>query len=124
MGNYPRSILLRLAGALVSIAVWFGLIVLALSGMDSGVTVPDGLQDGWPMWGAAAVITVIVFLVLRRATLGPGWGSFLIGLLIPEAAFFINRMADTEVGRVFWIVTAALILIPLPSRKAARAATS
>jgi hypothetical protein len=68
------------------------------------------------------VVTVIVFLALRRAAPGPGWGTFLIGLVIPEVAFFINRLAATEIGMVFWIATAALILIPLPSRKAAVAA--
>ncbi|HEX5672089.1 MAG TPA: hypothetical protein VFY46_05140 [Acidimicrobiia bacterium] len=120
MSNYPRSVLLRLAGALVSIALWLGLILLALANMDiGGLTVPEGLRAGWPFWVGAAVLILIVFLTLRRAAPGPGWGTFLIGLVIPEVAFFINRLAATEIGMVFWIATAALILVPLPSRKAA-----
>jgi hypothetical protein len=123
MSNYPRSVLLRLAGALVSIAFWLGLIVLALANMDmGGLTVPEGLRAGWPFWVGVVVVIVIVFLALRRAAPGPGWGTFLIGLVIPEVAFFINRLAATEVGMVFWIATAVLILIPLPIRKAAVAA--
>jgi hypothetical protein len=120
MSNYPRSVLLRLAGALVSIAFWLGLILLALANMDiGGLTVPEGLKAGWPFWAGVVVVVAIVFLALRRAAPGPGWGTFLIGLVIPEVAFFINRLAATEIGIVFWIATAALILIPLPSRKAA-----
>lgn len=118
-----RSVLLRFAGAIVSIALWLGLIVLALSGMDSGVNVPEGLQAGWPLWLGAAVVTLVVVVALRRAALGPGWGSFVIGLLIPEVAFAINRITATEVGTVFWIATAVLILVPLPGRKTAVAAT-
>lgn len=125
MNNYPRSVLLRLAGALVSIAFWLGLILLALASMDiGGLTVPEGLRAGWPFWVGVVVFIVIVFLALRRAAPGPGWGTFLIGLVIPEVAFFINRLATTEIGMVFWIATAGLILVPLPRRKAAVAATS
>lgn len=125
MSNYPRSVLLRLAGALVSIAFWLGLILLALASMDiGGLTVPEGLRAGWPFWVGVVVVIVIVFLALRRAAPGPGWGTFLIGLVIPEVAFFINRLATTEIGMVFWIATAGLILVPLPRRKAAVAATS
>ena len=123
MSSYPRSVLLRLAGAMVSIAFWLGLIVLALANMDmGGVTVPEALRTGWPLWAGVVVVIVIVFLALRQAGPGPGWGTFLIGLVIPEVAFFINRLAATEIGPVFWIATAALILIPLPSRKAAAVA--
>lgn len=118
--GYLRSVLLRLAGAVASIAFWLGLILLALANMDmGGLTVPEGLRAGWPFWVGVVVVIVIVFLALRRAAPGPGWGTFLIGLVIPEVAFFINRLAATEIGMVFWIATAALILIPLPSRKAA-----
>lgn len=124
MSNYPRSVLLRLAGALVSIAFWLGLILLALASMDiGGLTVPEGLRAGWPFWVGVVVFIVIVFLALRRAAPGPGWGTFLIGLVIPEVAFFINRLATTEIGTVFWIATAGLILVPLPRRKAAVAVT-
>lgn len=124
MSNYPRSVLLRLAGALVSIAFWLGLILLALASMDiGGLTVPEGLRAGWPFWVGVVVFIVIVFLALRRAAPGPGWGTFLIGLVIPEVAFFINRLATTEIGMVFWIATAGLILVPLPRRKAAVAVT-
>jgi hypothetical protein len=124
MSNYPRSVLLRLAGALVSIAFWLGLIVLALANMDiGGLTVPEGLRAGWPFWAGAAVVIMVVFLALRRAAPGPGWGTFLIGLVIPEVAFFINRLAATEIGIVFWLATAALILVPFPSRTTAVAPT-
>jgi hypothetical protein len=117
-----RSVLLRFAGAVVSIALWLGLIVLVLTGMDSGVSVPEGLRAGWPLWLGAAVVTLVV-VVARRAAPGPGWGSFVIGLVIPEVAFAINRIAAIEVGPVFWIATAVLILVPLPGRKTAVAAT-
>jgi hypothetical protein len=123
MSNYPRSVLLRLAGALVSIAFWLGLILVALANMDiGGLTLLEGFEAGWAFWVAVVVIIVVVFLALRRAAPGPGWGTFLIGLVIPEVAFFINRLAADEIGMVFWIATAALILIPLPSRKVAVAA--
>lgn len=121
--GYMRSVLLRFAGAVVSIALWLGLIVLVLTGMDSGVSVPEGLRAGWPLWLGAAVVTLVVVVALRRAAPGPGWGSFVIGLVIPEVAFAINRIAAIEVGPVFWIATAVLILVPLPGRKTAVAAT-
>jgi hypothetical protein len=117
--GYVRSVVLRAAGALVSIALWLGLIVVALSNLDTGLPSQEG--GAWPFFAAALVITVIVVLGLRRGDGGPGWGSFILGLLIPEVAFFINRLVTTEVSAVFWIVAALLILVPLPARKAVAA---
>ena len=121
MGNgYLRSVLLRAAGTVVSIAVWLGLIVLALDNLDTGLPQSEGLSGGWPFFLTALIISVIVVLYLRR---WPGWGHFIIGFLIPEVAFVINRLATTEVSALFWIVVAALILIPIPSRQKVAATT-
>jgi hypothetical protein len=117
--GYVRSVVLRAAGALVSVALWLGLIVVAISNLDTGLPAQEG--GGWPFFAAALVLTVIVALALRRGSGGPGWGSFVLGLLIPEVAFFINRLVSTEVSAVFWIAAAVLILVPLPTRKAVAA---
>ena len=110
-----RSVLLRAAGALVAIAFWLGLVVVALNTLDTGLPRSEGL-GGWPFFLLALAITVAVAVYLSRRPGKPGWLHFILGLLIPEVAFFLNRLFATEIGPVFWIVVALLILIPLPSR--------
>ena len=109
--------ILRIAGAVVSIAVWLGLIVFALDNFDNGLPDSEGLGGGWPFWIGAVVIVGVVAFFLGRSPGAPGWGSFLIGLLIPEVAFFINRLFTTEISIIFLIAVAILVLIPLPSRR-------
>ena len=115
--GYGRSVILRIAGAVASIATWLGLIVFALDNLDTGLPDSEGLGGGWPFWIAAVVIIGFVALFLRRYPGSPGWGSFLIGLLIPEIAFFINRLFATEVSSLFLIFVIALALVPLPGRR-------
>ncbi|MGI8518989.1 MAG: hypothetical protein ACR2ME_11755 [Acidimicrobiia bacterium] len=110
--------ILRIAGAVVSIAVWLGLIVFALDNLDTGLPRSEGLGGGWPFWVAAVAVVVVVALFLRRSPGSPGWGTFLLGLLIPEVAFFINRLFTTDTSFIFLIAVAVLVLIPLPTRRA------
>lgn len=63
-------------------------------------------------------VVVVVALFLRRSPGSPGWGAFLLGLLIPEVAFFINRLFTTEISIIFLVAVAVLVLIPLPARRA------
>jgi hypothetical protein len=119
--GYGRSVLLRIAGALASIALWLAVIVFALDNLDTGLPTSEGLNQGWPFLIAGIAIVVVVALWLRHAAPGPGWGSFLLGLLIPELAFAINRLVSTEIGTVFWIAAAVMTVVPLPKRKAVAA---
>lgn len=121
--GYVRSVLLRAAGAVVAVAAWLGIIVLALNNLDTGLPASEGLAGGWPFWLAALIVTVIVARYLGRNPGRPGWLHFVIGLFIPEVAFAINRLASTEVSALFWMVVAALVVIPLPARREAPAAT-
>ncbi len=110
-----RSVLLRAAGAVAAIAFWLGLVVVALNNLDTGLPRSEGL-GGWPFFLMALAITVAVAVYLSRRPEKPGWLHFVVGLLIPEVAFFLNRLFSIEIGVVFWIIVAVLILIPLPSR--------
>ena len=110
-----RSVLLRAAGALAAIAFWLGLVVVALNNLDTGLPRSEGL-GGWPFFLVTLAITLAVAFYLSRRPVKPGWLHFAIGLLIPEVAFFLNRLFSIEIGVVFWILVAVLILIPLPGR--------
>lgn len=112
--SYFRSVFLRAAGAVVAIAVWLGLIVFALANLDTGLPASEGLAGGWPFWLVAVLITVGVALWLRRLGSGPRWGHFFLGLLIPEVAFFLNRLASVEISLVFWVTVLLLAVLPLP----------
>lgn len=70
--GYGRSVILRVAGAVVSIAIWLGLIVFALDNLDTGLPDSEGLGGGWPFWIAAGVIIGIVALFLSRYPGSPG----------------------------------------------------
>lgn len=107
-----RSVLLRAAGALAAIAFWLGLVVVALNTLDTGLPRSEGL-GGWPFFLVALAITAAIAVYLSRRPGKPGWLHFILGLLIPEVAFFVNRLFATEIGPVFWIAVALLILIPL-----------
>ncbi|CAN5249938.1 hypothetical protein BH18ACT5_BH18ACT5_15310 [soil metagenome] len=48
--------ILRAAGAVVSIAIWLGLIVFALDNLDTGLPDSEGLGGGWPFWIAAGLV--------------------------------------------------------------------
>jgi hypothetical protein len=119
--GYGRSVVLRIAGAVTSIAIWLGLIVFALDNFDNGLPRSEGLGGGWPFWIGALVIIVVVSYSLSRSPRRPGWGSFFLGLLIPEVAFFINRLFTTEISLIFLFAVAVLALLPLPGRRAAAA---
>lgn len=67
-------------------------------------------------------VVVVLALFLRRSPGSPGWGAFLLGLLIPEVAFFINRLFTTEISIIFLVAVAVLVLIPMPSRRPAAVA--
>jgi hypothetical protein len=110
-----KSVLLRAAGTVTAIAVWLGLIVVALNNLDTGLPRSEGLS-GWPFFLVAAAIVVLVAVALSRSPGPPGWLHFVLGLLIPEVAFLINRLFATEIGAAFWIAVAILVLIPLPTR--------
>lgn len=110
-----RSVLLRAAGGLAAIAFWLGLVVVALNTLDTGLPRSEGL-GGWPFFLVALAITAAVAFYVSRRPGKPGWFHFILGLLIPEVAFFVNRLSATEIGPVFWIVVALLILLPLPGR--------
>jgi hypothetical protein len=98
-----------------SIAFWLGLIVFALDNFDTGLPDSEGLGGGWPFWiGALVIIAVVAFSLARSGR--RGWGSFLLGLLIPEVAFVINRLFTVDVSAIFLVVVAILVLVPLPSR--------
>jgi hypothetical protein len=120
--GYGRSVLLRVAGVVTSIAIWLGLIVFALDNFDGGLPRSEGLGGGWPFWiGALVIIGAVAFSLGRSGR--PGWGAFLLGLLIPEVAFLVNRLVMTEISWVFWVVVALLVLVPFPSRRRAEVAT-
>jgi hypothetical protein len=115
-GISMRSVLLRLAGAVAAIAVWLGLVVAALNTLDTGLPRSEGLE-GWWFFLAALSITVAVAIYLSRRPGRPGWLHFVIGLLIPEVAFFLNRLFSVEISAAFWIACAVLVLLPLPGRR-------
>ncbi len=99
---------------MAAIAFWLGLVVVALNNLDTGLPQSEGL-GGWPFFLVALAITGVVAVYLSRRPRKPGWLHFIIGLLIPEVAFFLNRLFVPEISVVFWMAVAALILIPLPS---------
>ena len=111
-----RSVLLRMAGAVAAIAFWLGLVIVALNTLDTGLPRSEGL-GGWPFFLVTLAITVAVAIYLRRRPGKPGWLHFAIGLLIPEVAFFLNRLFSVEISAVFWLALALLVLIPLPGRR-------
>ena len=111
-----RSALLRLAGAVAAIAFWLGLVIVALNTLDTGLPRSEGL-GGWPFFLLALAIAVAVAIYLWKRPGKPGWLHFSIGLLIPEVAFFLNRLFSVEIGAVFWVALAVLVLIPLSGRR-------
>lgn len=113
MADYPRSVLFRFAGVIAGAAVWLGLIVLALTNLDTPAGFPDQVSATWPFWAVAAVVLVIVFFVRRRLGPGPGWGAFIIGFIAPFFALLAN--AQMSNGIWFWVILAVFILVPLPS---------
>ena len=115
-----RSALLRLAGAVAAIAFWLGLVIVALNTLDTGLPRSEGL-GGWPFFLLALAITVTVAIYLWRRSGKPGWLHYVIGLLVPEVAFVINRLFATEIGPIFWIAVAVLVLIPMPGPRQPRA---
>ncbi|MGH8957635.1 MAG: hypothetical protein ACRDVK_03070 [Acidimicrobiia bacterium] len=111
-----RSVLLRVAGAVAAIAFWLGLVVVALNTLDTGLPRSEGL-GGWPFFLLALAITVAVAIYLSGRPGKPGWLHFVIGLLIPEVAFFLNRLFSVDISAVFWIAVAVLVLLPWPGRR-------
>jgi hypothetical protein len=114
MSSYLRSVLVRLAGAVAGAAIWFGLIVLALSNFDSPVGFPEEFEATWPFWLTALVVTGLVFWGLRRAGPGPGWGVFAIGVVVPFVGLIVNARVGTGGGWGFWIPIAFFVLVPIP----------
>lgn len=110
-----RSVLLRAAGATVAIALWLMLLILALANLDTGLP-EQPISTIWPFLAVVVAIILAVAYWLNRRPGSPGWLHFLIGLLIPEIAFVVNRLFQVEVGPFFWIAVLVLVLIPLPAR--------
>ena len=114
MDGYPRSVLFRFLGAVAGMALWLGLIVLALTNFDTPAGLPEELSATWPFWLAAIAVTVGVFFALRRLGPGPGWGAFALGVIAPFLGLLLN--AQTGDPMWFWLVVAAIVLVPLPRR--------
>lgn len=117
MNGYPRSVLFRFLGVITGLALFLGLIVLALTNFDTPAGLPEEFQATWPFWLVALLITVGVFVALRRLGPGPGWGAFALGIVASFLALMLN--ARTGDAMWFWIVLAVVVLVPLPSRRTA-----
>lgn len=116
MRGYPRSVLFRFLGALAGVALFLGLIVLALANFDTPAGVPEEFNATWPFWLVVVLVTGAVFLLRRRLGRGPGWGAFVIGVAGSFLALIVN--ARTGNALWFWLILAAMILIPYPTTSA------
>lgn len=115
MDGYTRSVLFRFSGAIAGMALWLGLIVLALTNFDTPAGLPEEFRATWPFWLVAILITVGVFLALRRLGPGPGWGAFAVGVVGPFLGLLLN--AQTGNPMWFWLVVGFIVLVPLPRRR-------
>ena len=117
LATYVGSVGLRVAGLLVGFSIWGGLIIIALSALDTGISLPEQLENIWPFVIVGLVVLAGVYLFLRRAAAGPGWGMFLIGVAIPFVALFATRAAASGEFGWFWVVVAVATLFPIPNRR-------
>ncbi|HEU4319865.1 MAG TPA: hypothetical protein VFS66_07255 [Acidimicrobiia bacterium] len=116
MPGYLRSVLFRFLGALAGVALFLGLIVLALTNFDTPAGLPEEFNATWPFWLAVVLVTGGVFLLRRRLGAGPGWGAYAVGVAGAFLALILN--ARTGNALWFWLILAAVILIPYPTRSA------
>lgn len=115
MDGYLRSVIFRFIGAIAGMALWLGLIVLALTNFDTPAGLPEEIRATWPFWLVTILVTVAVFFALRRLGPGPGWGAFALGVIAPFLGLLLN--AQTGNAMWFWLVVAFIVLVPLPSRR-------
>jgi hypothetical protein len=124
MTTYARSVLLRAIGAVTALLFWLGTVVLAISGFDSLVPDQERIDETLPFWGAALVILVLVWIGLRFAGPGPGWGMLFIGILAPVVGFAVYRfLPGPDLIAMFWIVALAVVFAPIPGLGTEGAAT-
>lgn len=114
---YLRSVLFRLAGALVGALLFAGMLLFLFVPFFTAATEsPDGPGImAWIPWLAALGITVGVYFVRRSLGPGPGWATFAAGLVIGWIGFVVVPNA----GPWLWLAVLALILVPMPAPKAA-----
>lgn len=115
MDGYPRSVLFKFLGVVAGLALFFGLIVLALTNFDTPAGLPEEFRATWPFWLVSLAVVVGVFVSLRRLGPGPGWGAFVIGVGAAFLALMINARTGNPMW--FWVVLAAAVLVPLPNRR-------
>jgi hypothetical protein len=124
MTIYARSVLLRAIGAVTALLFWLGMVVLAISGFDSLVPDRERIDETLPFWGAALVILALVWIGLRFAGPGSGWGMVFIGILAPVFGFAVYRfLPGPGLIAIFWILVVAVVLAPIPGLDNEGAAT-
>jgi len=114
--GYSRSVLFRFLGALAGGALFLGLIVLALTNFDTPAGLPEEFNATWPFWLVVLLVTGGVFLLRRRLGRGPGWSAYAMGVVGSFLALIVN--ARTGNALWFWLILAAVILIPYPTPSA------
>lgn len=115
MSRYLRSVAFRVAGGVAGVAIWFGLIVLALTNFDTPAGFPEDLRATWPFWLVAAVVVGATYLVRRRLGAGPGWGMFALGMVAPFLGLLINARFGDGGGLLFWLPILIILLVPIPA---------
>ena len=116
MNGYLRSVIFRFMGALTGAALFIGLIVLALTNFDTPAEPPEEFSATWPFLLVVVLVTGGAFFLRRRLGSGPGWGAFAVGVVGAFVALFANARTDNVIW--FWLILAAIILVPYPTKRA------